>query len=308
MASERSPLPPEATVVITTRDRKDLLRRAVRSALRQTAVIDVIVMDDGSTDGTPEMLGSEFPQVMVRRSDEPRGCIAARNAAAGAARGAVIVSIDDDAEFESPETVAQTLVDFDHPRIGAVAIPFVDLRRDRTVRQLAPAADAAYAVSCFSGSAHALRKDVFVRLGGYASNFIQRGEEKDYCLRMMAAGYVVRAGRAAPLVHREAEARIGPDRVFYDTRNDVWYAWRSVPMPFLLGRLVTLTLRALANARDLPAARAVAYGLAAGWTEVLRGHVARAPASRSTYRVHRRLHRQGPLPLDVFERKLPPGA
>ena len=40
----------------------------------------------------------------------------------GDGRDAFIVSIDDDAEFVSPDTIAQTLSEFDYPRVGAVAI------------------------------------------------------------------------------------------------------------------------------------------------------------------------------------------
>jgi glycosyltransferase involved in cell wall biosynthesis len=47
--------PADATVVITTKDRKGELRTAVQSAVEQTADPEVLVLDDGSTDGTAEM-------------------------------------------------------------------------------------------------------------------------------------------------------------------------------------------------------------------------------------------------------------
>ena len=72
----------KASIVITTKNRKESLRRAIASAVMQTIPVEIIVIDDGSTDGTSEMVTSEFPQVRleraaqlawVYRSTKPRG-------------------------------------------------------------------------------------------------------------------------------------------------------------------------------------------------------------------------------------------
>src|SRR5688572_6292684 len=127
-----------ATILITTRNRKEDLRVAVASALRQTAPIEVLVIDDGSTDGTSELVRTEFPTVRLHREDESRGLIVQRNRGARMASAPIVISIDDDAEFPSQETVAETLQEFDHPRIGAVAIPYINVREDSIVRARAP--------------------------------------------------------------------------------------------------------------------------------------------------------------------------
>ena len=44
-------------------------------------------------------------------------------------------------------------------------------------------------VASFIGFAHLLRRDVFLDLGGYQESFIYYGEEKDFCLRLLDAGY-----------------------------------------------------------------------------------------------------------------------
>ncbi len=89
---------PEVSVVIPTRDRLALVREAVSCALGQEGVeLEVIVVDDASTDGTAEALrgiGSERLQVLVR---EARGGVSeARNLAVGAARGEWLAFLDDD--------------------------------------------------------------------------------------------------------------------------------------------------------------------------------------------------------------------
>ena len=94
----------EVTVVIPTRNRWQLLERTLDSALRQNGVtLEVIVVDDGSTDETPERL-AEPPDERVRviRHASSRGVAAARNVAIEQARGEWLAFLDDD-DLWSPE-------------------------------------------------------------------------------------------------------------------------------------------------------------------------------------------------------------
>src|SRR5436305_902063 len=125
----------DATIVITTKNRANDLAVAVESSLSQSAAVEVLVIDDGSTDGTSDLIGKQFPKARLVRHEQSRGYIVRRNEAAAIANGPVIVSIDDDAAFPSRHTVGQALTAFDRPYIGAVAIPFIDVRTSSEVRQ-----------------------------------------------------------------------------------------------------------------------------------------------------------------------------
>src|SRR5436190_15705876 len=97
---------PEATIVITTRDRRDELAPAVETALAQRgADVEVLVVDDGSRDGTSEMVADRYPAVRVDRTERSLGLIAQRTRAARLARAPIIVSIHDDARLVSEPTV-----------------------------------------------------------------------------------------------------------------------------------------------------------------------------------------------------------
>src|SRR6476620_11437826 len=98
-----------ATVVIVTKNRRDDLRRAVQSVIRQSAAVEILVFDDGSTDGTSEMLRAEFPGVTVHRSERSQGYIVHRNRGASMATGEIVFSVDDDAEYSTPNVIEQTL-------------------------------------------------------------------------------------------------------------------------------------------------------------------------------------------------------
>ena len=83
------------SVVIATYNRRDILRRTLESVASQShAAHEVIIADDGSTDGTPE-LAAEFPQVTFLRQ-ENRGSSAARNLGVQRATGDVVAFTDDD--------------------------------------------------------------------------------------------------------------------------------------------------------------------------------------------------------------------
>src|SRR5215831_17492941 len=116
----------KASILIVTKDRKDQLRRAIRSAVLQTEPVEIVVLDDGSTDGTSDMVESEFPQVRLNRTPISVGYVVQRNRGVLLCSSEIVFSIDDDAEFSTPRVVEQTLAEFSHPRIAAIAIPYVE--------------------------------------------------------------------------------------------------------------------------------------------------------------------------------------
>jgi glycosyltransferase involved in cell wall biosynthesis len=95
-------LPPEpatVSVVLPTWNRRELVARALTSVLAQSRTPDeVIVVDDGSTDGTAEALREDFPGVVVL-SQENRGVSAARNRGIAEAKGEWVAFLDSDDEW-----------------------------------------------------------------------------------------------------------------------------------------------------------------------------------------------------------------
>lgn len=89
---------PLLSVVIPTWNRAHLVCEAIESALSQrTGQVEVIVVDDGSTDDTAGMLTRRFgSSIQLLRSSRRRGTGAARNVGAGRARGELIAFLDSD--------------------------------------------------------------------------------------------------------------------------------------------------------------------------------------------------------------------
>lgn len=294
-----------ATVVITTKNRKDELRPAIQSALDQTAKPQVLVIDDGSTDGTSEMVRAEFPTVTLHRSGASLGLIVQRNRGAELASGEIIFSIDDDAVFSSPRVLEQTLAEFSHPRIGAVAIPFINVKKDDIVRQRAPGEIGTFVTGAYIGTAHALRRDVFLRLSGYRPHLIHQGEEGDLCIRLLSAGYVVGLGRADPIHHFESPKRSSRRMTLFGRRNDILFGWHNVPLIDLPARWIRATAGGIRHGVRRHQVWWTIEGLACGYGGVLKFATKRAPVSRSIYCLYRRLSGAS-LPLVDIEPQLPP--
>jgi glycosyltransferase involved in cell wall biosynthesis len=99
---------PDVSVVLPTRDRYRFLNRAVTSALAQTGVqLEVLVVDDASTDATNEMMSQlADPRVRYVRKTVSEGVSAARNTGISEAKGRWIAFLDDD-DVWSPDKLAR---------------------------------------------------------------------------------------------------------------------------------------------------------------------------------------------------------
>ena len=222
----------KASIVIVTKNRKNDLRRAITSAILQNGSPEILVLDDGSTDGTSEMVREEFPGVLVDRTPNSLGCIAQRNRAAAMTSADIIFSIDDDAEFSSPRVVEQTIGEFSDPRIAAIAIPYIEPRKSNIVYQRAPDAGTIWVGDSFRGTAYAIRRQIFNEAGGYREQLVHQGEEADLSIRLLRSGWTIRVGYADEIIHYETPMRDWYRMNFYSRRNDIMFAWHNVPMPF----------------------------------------------------------------------------
>jgi GT2 family glycosyltransferase len=295
----------ESAILIVTKNRRRELKRAVASALAQTTGSQIIVIDDGSTDGTAEMVASEFPDIELQRSEQSLGYLVQRNRGLRMAGAPIVVLIDDDAEFASRRVVERTLLDFDSGRVGAVAIPHIDVGIDREPRLHAPARGF-FTTSEFVGTAVAIRREAFLEVGGFRESFFHQGEERDFCVRLLSKGWVVRVGRAEPIHHYPSQIRDVRRMDLYGRRNVILYAWYNEPFPSVAVRMVEMTAQGLLSGISVGRPGAAVDGILRGYRACWDERHQRRPVSRSVIRVFRRLWKHGPLPFSAIEPQLPP--
>ncbi|CAN5558779.1 hypothetical protein BH10PLA1_BH10PLA1_00770 [soil metagenome] len=296
---------PSVTILIPTKNRKDLLRRAISSCFAQTVPIELIVLDDGSTDGTGDMVRAEFPRTQYHYFEQSKGPCFLRNRAAKLAHGDFLVSIDDDAAFVSRQTVEQTLAEFSTPRIGAVSIPYINKQISAEVHQHAPDDREIYLTSAFAGVAHAVRKVAFMASGGYREDHFYKGEATDLCLRMLACGFVTRLGMADAVEHYASADRDSKWADLYARRNQLLSAWENVPFSKLPGRLVSATTSGLGQGRKSGRSMRMVRGLLWGYGSIVTHLLSRSAVPVGTYELFRRLSKQ-PQALRAIDPLLPP--
>ena len=179
--------------------------------------------------------------------------------------------------------------------LAAVAFAQCDRAGARWDEGMQPARSrVACLVPSFIGFAHLLRRDAFLSLGGYRESFEFYGEEKDFCLRLIEAGYRTVYLPDALVIHEPDQAGRSRQRYLrYVTRNDCLTALYNEP----LSRLVWL----------LPARLALYFRMRRawnvddpwGWAWILRelfrcaGSVFRdrKPVSRETVETWKRLRK-----------------
>jgi len=117
--------PPHVSVVLTTRNREADLLRAARSVLGQTyRDLELIIVDEGSSDGTPgalQRLCQEDARVRFLRNDVAVGLPGARNCGIDVAQGDLVAFCDDDDAW-LPDAAEYLVEEFERePEIGAVS-------------------------------------------------------------------------------------------------------------------------------------------------------------------------------------------
>lgn len=291
-----------ATIVIVTKNRKEELAKAIQSALKQSKTVEIIIIDDGSTDGTAQMVKNEYPTVHFVHSDKSCGYIVQRNLGARLAKSNFIISIDDDAELSSPNIVKQTLKYFKNPRIGVVAIPYVEPSKENKILQKPPESGTTWISESFKGTAHALKKDIFLKLGGYQESLVHQGEESDYSIRLLNAGYVVCLGDLDPIIHWESPKRDFNRMDFYGSRNNIIFVWQNVPMPYMPIHLIGTTFNTLRFTCNPTRFVNRLYGVLMGYSNFFT--LRREPVQKQTYLLWREIRKHGAQPLDKIQSRL----
>jgi GT2 family glycosyltransferase len=190
------PSSPSVSVIICTRNGIKRIEACLKAASRMTGGgIETIVVDDGSEDGTADLVAARFPDVRLLRL-EPGGLSAARNAGASAANGEILAFTDDDCEPDI-EWVARLRRVFRNGKFAAAGGPNLpppprDWRE--AVVCAAPGAPSHVMLTDqeaehLPGCNIAVTKEAFKAVGGFDPQFHTAGDDVDFCWRLREAGY-----------------------------------------------------------------------------------------------------------------------
>jgi GT2 family glycosyltransferase len=224
-------------VVMITHNRRDETLRSLDCFERLPERPQIIVVDNGSRDGTAAAISARFPSIEVVAAERNLGA-AARNLGVERAAAPYAALADDDTWWE-PGCLSHAADLFDaHPRLGIVTArvlvgpenvedPVCRALEQSPLPQL-PEMPGPPLLGFLAG-ASAVRRSAFLEAGGFQSRLFLGGEEEILAADIASLGwwicYVPRlVVHHYPSPHRDAETR----RVNL-TRNSLWFAWLRRP-------------------------------------------------------------------------------
>ncbi|MBN1889222.1 MAG: glycosyltransferase family 2 protein [Thermoflexales bacterium] len=248
----------ELSVVIVSWNVRDLLRRCVQSIFKfqvSSFKLEVIVVDNASSDGSAEMVRSEFPQVRLVANGTNRGFTGGNNDGLAIARGRYVMLLNPDTQVL--DDALATLVTYAdaHPQIGALGpqliYPDGSIQSSRRrfpslctalfestwLQSLAPPGllkayyaldlpdDQAAEVDWLMGAALLVRREVVEQVGVLDEGFFMYSEELDWCKRIKDAGWQIVYLPEARVIHHEGKSseQVAPQRHVYFQTSKVRY-------------------------------------------------------------------------------------
>lgn len=192
---------PRVTVLMTTYNGAAFIARSIDSVLSQTwRDFELLVVDDASTDGTPEILhGCRDSRLRIIRHEKNRGIVAARNAGFAAASGEFIAALDHD-DLSHPERLQRQVAHLDsNPDIVLLG---TEVRLDSAGRQHAPHHPIAgdplalrwllLTDNPLTWSSVMFRADAMRRLGTFLRPEFELADDFDFYHRLLATGEIAR--------------------------------------------------------------------------------------------------------------------
>ncbi len=251
----------DVSLVISVWNRAHDLRDNLVAIRRQTVPpLEVIVVDNASTDGTPEMVLEDFPEVRLIRMPHSRyGACETFNVGFASARGSLIGILDDDVVLP-PEWIERMLEELarEPPTTAVLSPKVVEPNMPDSYRD-AEAVNRPRYMATFRGCASLARAEALRRAGWYDIRFFIFGNERDLTARLLNLGYRVKLVPSVEVFHKAPFGmRQGRRSLYYHVRNFWLYAFKHVAWRHVLAFPFRFLAKALGRRRGPPAGAAVA--------------------------------------------------
>jgi GT2 family glycosyltransferase len=239
------------SICITSYNTRELLRQCIESVMRGVRGVgyEIIVADNGSSDGSVRMVADTFPQARLIVNARNMGFAAANNRAIGLSRGKYILLLNSDTIVLPGALERLAAFMDDHPRCGICGadlrhadggpqscygldtptvfsmllkeLPFgrhvARLRGKRTV--VLPGMDTPFEVQRIIGAALMARRKMVDAIGPLDERFFFYSEDLDWCVRARRAGWKIFCVPGARIVHYGGASSGGrADLEFYRSR------------------------------------------------------------------------------------------
>jgi len=258
--SDSQALAQRTSVVVVAYNPGHFLQDCVASIYSTQPEVEVVVVDNASTDGAVERVKTEFPAIRVIRNERNAGFGTGNNLGTARAKGAFLVFLNPDATVTDDwlEALVRPLVE-DHS-VGLVT-PKVLLRNDPNRINVAGLnvhlsgismcrglglhrtdLDEVAEVAAISGVTFAARRDLFEAIGGFDEDFFLYIEDVDLSVQAWLAGYRCLYVPHAVALHDYDEVEMNTRKTFHVEKGRYLMLLKAFSWRTLLGLLPTLLL------------------------------------------------------------------
>jgi GT2 family glycosyltransferase len=229
---------------------------ALQAELRQQD--EIILIDNASTDGSPDWVSQHFPTVRLHRNPSNQGFAAACNQAAQMTGGDVLVFLNQDTQVQ-PGWLRGLLEPLEQdPRAGLVTSQILLMRQSERINacglqihfslvtsargylDLSDQHAQKEKIASVSGASFAIRRELWERLGGFDETLFMYSEEVDLSWRANQAGYASWYNPVSTVLHDQSE-RPTHQTLSYSTRNRLYLLcknWKRRSLCLLLPGLL----------------------------------------------------------------------
>ncbi len=246
---------PHVSVIIPNYNGKRFLDTCLDALARQTYPaerLEIILVDDASTDDSVDFVQRHFPHVRVLSLEHNSGLATACNRGAAIARGDIIALLNNDTEVEPRWVEALVTALAEHPWAGAAASKMLLFDRRNVLHSAGDMMgidgiprnrgvweedrgqyDDQRVVFGGCGGAVAYRREVWEALNGFDEDLFMYLEDVDLAWRMQLRGWGTVFAPAARVYHHLSATGGGPLASYYTGRNTIWVIVKNMPAPLL---------------------------------------------------------------------------
>jgi len=222
---------PLVSVVILSWNRKDDLALSLATVEEVSyPQLEIIVVDNASTDGTAEMVENKYPKVKLILLPRNIG-VEGFNVGYLNARGKYILALDDDS-YPHPDAVSELVKKMEiDENIAVIGAKIINPRDGKVCTKGPESYEIPY--TSFWGGGALLRRKAVIECGMYDHRLFVYTNEYDLSVRLLEAGYSVTYDPSVVIYHAFSPVARFSKTKWYWGRNEIWFNLRYMPLRYL---------------------------------------------------------------------------
>jgi GT2 family glycosyltransferase len=257
-------------IVMITHNRVGEVLRSLDRLIRLPERPRIVVVDNGSSDGTASAIAEHLPAVEVLRLEENLGA-AGRNLGVERVDTPFVAFCDDDTWWEPGSLRRAADLLEAHPRLATVTGRILVGPEEREAAICLELENSplpsepglpGYPLLGFLAGASVVRRLALLEAGGFDRRFFIGGEEQLLAADLASRGWYLRYVPEVVVHHHPSTQRDAHRRSWHTVRNALWFAWLRRPWPSALRRTLALSRPALGDRATRKGLVAALAGLA----------------------------------------------